>query len=464
MKSRSVWVRLVSVFLLFLLILQCNGLTPGTIKKNVPLHVPLEVDGSPQSTSITIDQNWRWWHASSGTKNCYEGGWDKTLCPDEETCTKGCAIEGVDETDYDKSYGVTVANKVLRLNFARKNDFGLNIGSRVYLLDASGLKYQGFDLRQKEFSFTIDLSTAGCGLNSAVYFVEMPLADPYGVGSAYGVNYGDAQCAQDIKFVGGKVNFGNRGACSMEMDILEANRHAMAFTVHPCSIKGVTPCLNASSCGTGSFRYSGVCDRNGADYNPYRMGNRTVYGEGAEFAIDTRRPFRVITRFYTQNGLSSGDLNRIERSLVQDGKEIVIGEITDQSVAATKTWFRESNHFQTLGGLKTMSGAFSRKMVLALSFWDDSETHMQWLDSTYGGNPSIPGVIRGPCPNPPLGTAETRERFKDAYVLFSELSLRSLSPGTPSPTKGSPSKTPTLAPSIGSKGQWVCEKCNWIAT
>lgn len=417
----------------------------------------MEVDGVSQATSVTIDQNWRWWHESKGFKNCYDNGWDATLCPDEETCGKNCAVEGVDVADYEKSYGVTSTNKVLRLNFARKNDAGLNIGSRVYVLDPSGTKYQGFDLREKEISFVIDLSTAGCGLNSAVYLVEMPLTDPSGVGSAYGMNYGDAQCAEDIKWVAGSVNFGNRGACSMEMDLLEANRHATAFTVHPCNTKGVTLCRNASTCGTGSFRYSGLCDRNGADYNPYRMGDRKMYGEGSDFQIDSRRPFKVVTRFYTHNRQASGDLVRIERVLIQDKKEVAVGEITDQSVNATKAWFRETNHFQKIGGLKKMGESFSRKMVLVFSFWDDSTTHMQWLDSTYGGDPSVPGVIRGPCPNPPLSTEETRKKFQDAYVLFSDVSVRSM--GTSSP---SPSKTPTPSPTKAG-GRWICDQCVWSA-
>ena len=458
MRSVGNWKKWLGVFVLLNLFLHCSSLSPGTVKKNTPLPFPLEVDGVVQNTAITIDQNWRWWHETSGFKNCYDNGFDKTLCPDEATCSKNCAIEGVDATDYDKAYGVTVSNKVLRLNFARQNDHGLNIGSRVYLVDPSLNKYQGFDLRQKELSFTIDLSTAGCGLNSAVYFVEMPLIDPFGVGSAYGVNYGDAQCAQDIKFVGGQVNFGEKGACSMEMDILEANRHASAITAHPCRVKGVTVCLNDSTCGTGSFRYSGFCDRNGADYNPYRMGNHTVYGYGSNYTIDSSKPFVVVSRFITDDGTTSGTLIRIDRLLRQSGKEVLIGSLTDQSIAATKNLFKEHNHFQEIGGLKIIGESFARKMVLVFSFWDDSSTHMQWLDSSFGGNPSSPGVVRGPCPNPPLSTEETRKQFKDAFVLFSDLKVKSLSMIPPS---GSPTQSPTKPPSPG-QGYWKCNQCNWV--
>lgn len=53
-----------------------------------------------------------------------------------------------------------------------KNDNGQNVGSRVYLL-ASDTKYRTFNLLNKEFTFTVDVSKLACGLNGAVYFSEM---------------------------------------------------------------------------------------------------------------------------------------------------------------------------------------------------------------------------------------------------------------------------------------------------
>jgi len=41
------------------------------------------------------------------------------------------------------------------------------------LLDGSGEKYQIFKLKNKEFSFDVDVSNMPCGLNGALYFVEM---------------------------------------------------------------------------------------------------------------------------------------------------------------------------------------------------------------------------------------------------------------------------------------------------
>ncbi len=39
-------------------------------------------------------------------------------------------------------------------------------------------------------------------------------------------------------------------------------------------------------------------------------------------------------------------------------------------------------------------------MVLALSIWTDSSSHMLWLDGTWpaDADPEKPGVVRGPCP------------------------------------------------------------------
>ena len=79
-----------------------------------------------------------------------------------------------------------------------------NVGSRVYLLDEDDTNYKMFNLLNKEFTFDIDMSTLPCGLNGALYFVEM---SPDGgksefasnkAGSAYGTGYCDSQCPQYV--------------------------------------------------------------------------------------------------------------------------------------------------------------------------------------------------------------------------------------------------------------------------
>ncbi|KAK3352472.1 concanavalin A-like lectin/glucanase domain-containing protein [Lasiosphaeria hispida] len=73
-------------------------------------------------------------------------------------------------------------------------------------------KYQMFTLMDNEFTFDVHLSTVECGLYSTLYLVAM---DEDGgmakyssnkAGAKYGTGYCDAQCARDLKFVGGKGN------------------------------------------------------------------------------------------------------------------------------------------------------------------------------------------------------------------------------------------------------------------
>lgn len=71
--------------------------------------------------------------------------------------------------------------------------------------------YQMFTLMGNEFAFDVDLSTVECGLNSALYFVAMEADGGMGsfptneAGAKYGTGYCDAQCARDLKYIGGMV-------------------------------------------------------------------------------------------------------------------------------------------------------------------------------------------------------------------------------------------------------------------
>jgi len=118
-----------------------------------------------QSGYVVIDANWRWEHNIGGSTNCYTGNtWDQTLCPDPATCTKNCALDGA---DYQGTYGVTTSGNALNLKFVTNGPFSKNIGSRLYLLqDAS--TYKIFKLKNREFTFTVDISNLPCGLNGAL--------------------------------------------------------------------------------------------------------------------------------------------------------------------------------------------------------------------------------------------------------------------------------------------------------
>jgi len=265
-----------------------------------------------QSGAVTIDSNWRWTHKVGTSTNCYTGNqWDQTLCPDPDTCSTNCAIDGA---DYPGTYGVTSTGTALNLRFVTHGPFSTNIGSRLYLLQ-DDTTYRMFKLKNREFTFDVDISNLPCGLNGALYLVEMdadgglseyPLNK---AGAKYGTGYCDAQCPHDIKFINGEANIlnwkpdptnpnagtGMYGSCCAEMDIWESNSMATAVTPHVCTVKGQTRC-SGTQCGDGTQRYDGVCDKDGCDFNSWRMGNHTFIGPG--MLVDTTKPFRRYTICY----------------------------------------------------------------------------------------------------------------------------------------------------------------------
>lgn len=156
--------------------------------------------------SVVLDSNWRWAHKKGDYANCYTGNqWDTSVCTDPAACAQNCEIEGV---DYQGTYGITTSGDSLSLRFVTKHQHGTNVGSRVYLMEDDS-NYQMFNLLNKEFTFDVDVSQLVCGLNGALYFVEMEKDGSMGGGNAAGAKYGtgycDAQCPHDMKWIGGEV-------------------------------------------------------------------------------------------------------------------------------------------------------------------------------------------------------------------------------------------------------------------
>jgi len=372
-----------------------------------------------QNGKIVIDSNWRWVHdATSGSyTNCYTGNtWDTTLCPDDTTCAKNCALEGA---DYSSTYGITVSGSALTMQFVTQNSNGANIGSRVYLMDTD-TSYAQFNLLNQEFTFDVDVSKLPCGLNGAVYFVSMDKDGGMAryptnlAGAKYGVGYCDSQCPRDLKFINGQGNsdgwtpstndknagVGGHGSCCAEMDVWEANSISAAFTPHPCDTATQTMCDGDACGGTYSAtRYAGTCDPDGCDFNSYRLGNTSFYGTGK--IVDTSKVFTVVTQFI------GSPLTEIRRFYVQGGKVIpnsqsAISGVTGNSItstfcAAERSAFTDTNTFTQHGGLSGMSTAMSGGMTLVLSVWDDHYADMLWLDSTYPTTKTGPGAARGTC-------------------------------------------------------------------
>jgi Glycosyl hydrolase family 7 len=157
---------------------------------------------------VVLDANWRWLHVTDGYTNCYTGNtWNTSICTNGATCAQKCALEGA---NYQKTYGITVSGNALTLKFVTK-DSGTNIGSRVYLME-SDTKYAMFNLLNQEFTFDVDVSKLPCGLNGALYFIQMDsdggLSKYSGnkAGAKYGTGYCDSQCPKDMKFIAGEVS------------------------------------------------------------------------------------------------------------------------------------------------------------------------------------------------------------------------------------------------------------------
>ena len=138
---------------------------------------------------LTLDANWRWVHETSGYTNCYTGNkWTSSQCSpssDPALCAQNCALEGVSQDKYQNTYGVEQLNNGVKLNFVTEHQYGTNVGARLYLMENDD-EYKMFYLKNREFAIDIDVSNLFCGMNGAMYFVEM---DRYG---GKGLNHNQA--------------------------------------------------------------------------------------------------------------------------------------------------------------------------------------------------------------------------------------------------------------------------------
>jgi len=398
--------------------------------------------------SIVLDSNWRWTHNVGGYTNCYTGNkWDQTLCSSPTTCAQNCAIDGA---DYPGTYGITAGGNSLNIKFVTVGQYDTNIGSRVYLLDDDSHYYM-FKLKNKEFSFDVDLSNLPCGLNGALYFVEMPADGGMGAhpgnkaGAKYGTGYCDAQCPHDLKWINGEANIinwqpspndpnsgtGQYGTCCTEMDVWEANSMASAYTPHICTKQGQYRC-NGTECGDGNNRYGGVCDKDGCDFNSFRMGDKSFFGPNLK--VDTTKPFTVVTQWLTTDNTTNGELSEIRRFYVQNGQVIpnskanfpglkAYDSVSDSFCKDQKTLFGDKADFENKGGLKALGDSLNRGVVLVLSLWDDHEVYMLWLDSNYPTTAPAgqPGIARGPCDVGSGRPTDVESKYPNSNVKFSNL-------------------------------------------
>lgn len=127
------------------------------------------------------------------------GSWgsaaNATACPDQETCQKNCVVQGV--SDY-TTHGIHTNGSDLTLLMLGED--GTQYSPRIYLLDEAEDAYEMLQLTGQEFTFDVDMSKLPCGMNSALYLVEMEAkggqdsTDISVAGAPYGTGYCDAQC------------------------------------------------------------------------------------------------------------------------------------------------------------------------------------------------------------------------------------------------------------------------------
>ncbi|KAG3103316.1 putative 1,4-beta-D-glucan cellobiohydrolase B [Phytophthora cactorum] len=407
-----------------------------------------------EDTSIVLDANWRWLYKEGTSTNCYTGNeWDTDICSDPETCASNCALDGA---DYTGTYGITADTDSLTLKLVTKGSYSTNIGSRVYVMESDD-SYKAYKLLNQEFTFDVDVSNLDCGLNGALYFVDMDTDGGMSrfsgnaAGAKYGTGYCDAQCPQDLKFISGEANILNWTASATDSNSGTGDAG------------GSYRCESATECGSGDNRYDGVCDKDGCDFNPYRMGNQTFFGPGSDFAIDTTKSFTVVTRFITDDGTATGTLSEITRFYVQDGVSYEMpyatwsgiedmNSLTESQCSAAKTEFGDEDDHKAKGGLEQLGIAMKRGMVMTMSLWTDNAAYCLWLDSDYPvtADVSDPGVARGTCATTTGVPDDVISEQPDATVVFSNIRLGDIGTTVDGISTDSSSTTSATTTSSGS--------------
>jgi cellulose 1,4-beta-cellobiosidase len=441
-----------------------NGQAPGTLTKENHPKLDYEVCGATgctkHTTGMVIDSNWRWTHIAGSTTNCFTGNlWDAKLCPDEATCSKQCVIEGADK-EYTGTYGVTTKADKISLQFVTEGPYTTNVGSRLYMMDNDDTNYKMFHMKNREFTFTVDDADIDCGLNGALYFVQMDKdggKSKYSkyndmAGAKYGTGYCDAQCPHDMKWIHGRANVedwvpsetdvnagkGKYGTCCTEIDLWEANKISMAFTMHACDADKQGFRCEGTDCGDFSntdhqSRFKGVCDKNGCDIQHTRfMGKgQTFYGPGSKYKIDTTKPVTVTTQFITADGTDTGKLTEVKQLYTQNGRTIEHpkyslnanqhNSITDKMCADWVHETKDGTNFLAKGGLKAVDDAFTAGAVLVVSLWDDHDVNMLWLDSNYpiDADATQKGAYRGSCKVTSGAPSDVEKNIPNATIHFS---------------------------------------------
>jgi len=192
--------------------------------------------------------------------------------------------------------------------------------------------FEKWNLCGATITFTVNLATTRCGTAASFYLVGMPAA-------AAGSN-GDYYC--DSNCVGGH--------CCPEVDLMEANRHALQITLHKCT-------STTSSCDSGAINTQSI--------------SLTDYGPSSSYTINTSESFTVAITFTCP----SGTLTTVTSVISQGSNSLTL---THSSTAASSSTASTITTNCGSGYLTSVGSSMSAGMVPVFSYWSGS---MSWLDS-----------------------------------------------------------------------------------
>ncbi|KAJ3050857.1 hypothetical protein HK097_008158 [Rhizophlyctis rosea] len=234
---------------------------------------------------------------------------------------------------------------------------------RGYLFDKDVNEYEIFRLKNRQFSFDVNIASVRCGYNAALFFSQMDVEDKPGTGYCDGQN-----------------------VCN-EMDIFEGNAAASAAVLHPCNATDKT----------------GKCDPWGCGVNTNTHIPTLV---GPKRHIDTQKTYTVTTQFFTSNNKVNGELVAVKQFASQGKKTVALPTLSidycNQQEAGNPYW-------NVTGEFPGISRSWDIGQVLIFAFWGSGGDSMSWLD----------GGLANPRCNQTLGKSATGEvTFANIKVDF----------------------------------------------
>ncbi|PLW06683.1 hypothetical protein PCANC_25185 [Puccinia coronata f. sp. avenae] len=314
-------------------------------------------------------------------------------------------------------------------------------------------KYFMFKLKNREFSFTVDVFKLPCGLNGALYFSAMD-EDGGKAGGTWPVpNTERATVTLNAPRMSNglaarptpKDGYPRRLIPTLERapwdpaaprwiygrptqsrkpSLLTRAKNPNLQSVSARSAE-MTPAadtkLNVTKMDVISLLTDGA-PRNSTDSTRRSTATRNLPSSpNSSLATEpTPDPFPKSDGFTSKTGKTIKN-----EAVTLPGLAKPADSITEDFCAATKKFTSDVNDFSLKGGMKGMDAALERGMVLVFSLWDDQMAHMNWLDSTYPPEKPVtgPGVARGTCDVKAGDPTNVRAKFADATVEFSEVKI-----------------------------------------